>query len=114
MLLALAAQAQSQPRPAAKAAPTDAELETAIRQRFAGSKSGADQFTVRVQGGVATIEGKTDVVQRKSAATRMAKAAGAKRVVNKIVVSQAGRKAAASNLPSGPRRAQVKRSEVQR
>ena len=113
-LLALAAQGQTQGRPAAGPAPTDAALEAAIRQRFAKSKSGADKFTVRVQGGVATIEGKTDVVQRKSAATRMAKTAGAKKVLNKIEVSEAARRDASANLATGRRRAQVKRSEVQR
>ncbi len=114
MLLALAAQAQTQSRTAAKPSPADAELENAIRQRFAKSKSGADKFTVRVQGGVATIEGKTDVVQRKSAATRMARTAGARKVVNKIEVSETARQGSAENLASGRRRAQVKRSEVQR
>jgi len=114
VLLALAAQSQTQSRPAAKPSPTDAEIESAIRQRFAKSKSGADKFTVRVQGGVATIEGKTDVVQRKSAATRMAKTAGAKQVLNKIEVSEAGRQRASGNLASGRRRAQVKRSEAGR
>jgi hypothetical protein len=118
LLLALAAQGQTQGRPAAGSTPpptpTDAALENAIRQRFARSKSGADKFTVRVQGGIATIEGKTDVVQRKSAATRMAKTAGAKKVVNKVEVSEAARKNASASLATGRRRAQVKRSEVQR
>ncbi|HSW51123.1 MAG TPA: hypothetical protein VLH09_13155, partial [Bryobacteraceae bacterium] len=77
LLLSLAAGAQSPPRPPAKSSLTDLELEHAIRQRFARSKSAGDKFTVRVQGGVATIEGKTAVVQRKGSATRMAKAAGA-------------------------------------
>ena len=114
VLLALAAQAQTPGRAAAKPSATDVELENAIRLRFAKSKSGADKFSVRVQGGVATIEGKTDVVQRKSAATRMAKSAGAKKVVNKIEVSEVGRQSSAGNLATGRRRAQVKRSEVER
>jgi outer membrane lipoprotein-sorting protein len=114
VLLAMAAQSQAQSRTAAKPSPTDAELENAIRQRFSKSKSAADKFTVRVQGGVATIEGKTDVVQRKSAATRMAKSAGAKKVVNNIQVSEAARQGTSKNLTSGRRRAQVKRSEVER
>ena len=110
LLAGAAAKGQVPPRTAAKAAPSDAALETAIRHRFAKSKAGAG-FTVRVQGGVATLEGKTDVVQRKSAATRMAKTAGAKQVVNRIQVSDAAREKAASSLQSGRRRAQVKRSE---
>jgi len=118
MLTALATLAAQQAKPPApppaKAQTSDIELEKAIRTRFAKSKAGADKFTVRVQGGVATIEGKTDVVQRKAAATRMAKTAGARRVVNKIEVSQAARDKAGDNLAQGRRRAQVKRSEAPR
>jgi|SRR5882724_8670119 len=101
--------------PAAKAtaAPklTDAQLEAAIRAKFAGSKS-SSTFTVKVQGGVATIEGKTDVVQHKGAATRMAKTAGAVAVTNKVQVSDAAKKKAAGNLEEGRRRAQVKRGDA--
>jgi len=93
---------------------SDLELEKAIQERFARSKSGADKFTVRVQGGVATIEGHTDVVQRKAAATRMAKAAGAKKVINKIEVNPESSAAASKNLAQGRRRAQVRRSEIKR
>jgi hypothetical protein len=89
----------------------DAQLEAAIRAKFAGSKSAA-KFTVKVQGGVATIEGKTDVVQHKGAATRMAKTAGAVAVTNKVEVSDAGKKKASGNLEEGRRRAQVKRGET--
>jgi hypothetical protein len=89
---------------------TDAQLEAAIRTKFANSKS-APKFTVKVQGGVATIEGKTDVVQHKSAATRMAKTAGAVSVKNQVQVSDAAKKKAAGNLEEGRRRAQVKRGD---
>lgn len=101
--------------PAAKAAtaagPTDAQLEKAIRERFARSKINADKFTVKVQGGVAILDGKTEVIQRKGTATRLAKLAGAARVDNRIEVSEAARQKAMNNLESGRRRAQVKRSE---
>jgi hypothetical protein len=115
-----AAETRAVPRPAAPstkrsastAAASDAELEKAIRARFAKSKIAADQFTVRVQGGVATIEGKTDVIQRKGTATRLARLAGAKAVVNKIQPSEAARQKAAANLTSGRRRVQVKRGEA--
>jgi hypothetical protein len=115
-LATLAAQQRGVPpkQPATRPAIGDVELEKAIRARFAQSKSGLDKFTVRVQGGVATIEGKTEVVQRKGAATRMAKTAGARQVVNKIEVSQAARQKASNNLAQGRRRAQVKRSEADR
>lgn len=110
----LAAQQAKVAAPASKPQRSDAEIEAAIRARFAKSKSGIDKFTVRVQGGVATIEGKTDVVQRKAAATRMAKAAGARQVINKVEVSAAAKQKASENLADGRRRAQVKRSEAAR
>ena len=92
----------------------DAEIERDIRRRFAKSKSAADNLQVHVVGGVATIEGRTDVIQRKGSATRMARTAGARQVVNKIVVSQAARDKAHANLAKGRRRVQVKRSEALR
>ena len=90
----------------------DTQIEKDIRARLAKSaKISADHFTVHVQGGVATLEGQTSVVQHKGSATRMAKSAGAVRVVNRIQISQEARQKAASNLAEGRRRAQVKRSE---
>jgi len=89
---------------------TDAQLESIIRAKFAKSKS-AKTFTVHVQGGVATIDGKTDVVQHKGAATHMAKSAGAVAVNNRVQISEAAREKLAGNLESGRRRAQVKRGD---
>jgi osmotically-inducible protein OsmY len=114
-----AAQATRTPAPQArKARPqpaqTDAQIEAAVRARFARSKIGQNNFQVRVQGGVATLEGKTEVMQHKGTATRLAKGAGAAGVVNKIEISQAARDRAAANLSTGRRRAQVKRSEEPR
>src|ERR1022692_4589589 len=66
--------ATTRPRPAATVTPkrvtaqprlSDAQLEAVIRAKFAKSKISTDKFTVRVQGGVATIDGKTDVLQHK-------------------------------------------------
>lgn len=65
-----------------------------------------------MQGGVATIEGKTGVVQHKGSATRMAKAAGALAVNNRIQVSDAAKEKAAANLETGRRRAQIKRGDA--
>lgn len=79
----------------------DAEIEKDFRARLAKSKSAAEKFTIRVQGGVATIEGHTDVIQRKGTATRMAKSAGARAVVNNIKVSDAAREKANGNLAKG-------------
>jgi len=90
----------------------DKEMEAVIRAKLTKSKIGKDGFSVRVQGGVALWDGSTNVVQHKGAATRMAKTAGAKRVVNSIKVSDAGKETASANLEQGRRRAQVKRGEV--
>jgi hypothetical protein len=89
---------------------SDQQLEAKIREKFANSKSAAT-FKVHVQGGVATIDGKTDVIQHKGAATRMARVAGAAAVNNKVEVSEAARQKAAGNLEEGRRRVQVKRGE---
>jgi hypothetical protein len=99
------------PAPAGTSAQEDKQIEATLRAKLAKSKIGKDGFTVRVQGGIAYWEGKTDVVQHKGSATRMAKTAGAKSVVNNIKVSDAGKEKAADNLDEGRRRAQVKRSE---
>ena len=70
---------------------------------------GKDGFTVRVQGGVAYWSGSTTVVQHKGAATRMAKSAGAKKIVNNIKVSDAAKQKAGENLER--RRVEVKRGD---
>jgi hypothetical protein len=90
---------------------SDSQIEAAIREKLAKSKIGKDGFTIKVQGGVATWSGRTDVVQHKGAATRMAKSAGAVAVNNRIQISDAARQRAASNLEKGRRRVQVKRSD---
>lgn len=96
---------------AAKPPVPDAKLEAAIRAKFAKSKINADKFTVHVQGGVATIEGRTDVIQHKGTATRMAKTAGAVAVNNHVQISDAAKQKAAANLDQGRRRVQVKRGD---
>jgi osmotically-inducible protein OsmY len=121
LLLALAiagAQAQTKsqiktktPPPQGTIAPQDVQIEADIRGRLAKSLIGKDGITVRVQGGVAYWDGTTNVVQHKGAATRMAKSAGAKKVVNNIKVDDNASKKAAGNLEQGRRRAQIKRSE---
>ena len=92
---------------------SDAAIEQGIHTRLARSKIAADKFQFKVQGGVVTIEGKTNVIQRKGAATRMARAAGASQVVNKIVISEQARLRAASNLAKrGDPAGTVKRAQV--
>lgn len=89
----------------------DKDIEAAIRVKLAKSKIGKDGFKVRVQGGVATWEGSTEVIQHKGAATRMAKSAGARGVVNNIKIGDAAKQSAADNLDQGRRRVQIKRSD---
>ena len=91
---------------------SDGQLEAAIRAKFAKSKINADKFTVRVQGGVATVDGKTDVLRHKGVATRMCKTAGAAAVNNRVQVSEAARRKAAGNLEQGRRRVQVTRGDA--
>lgn len=93
---------------------SDAELEKTIQAKFAKSKISVNHFQVNVQGGTATIEGRTNVVQHKATATRLARLAGATAVNNKVQVSEEARQKAADKLASGRRRAQVKRSEAVR
>lgn len=99
------------PPPQGASASQDVQIEAEIRARLAKSVIGKDGFTVRVQGGVAYWDGATNVVQHKGSATRMAKSAGAKKVVNNIKVGDTARQKAAGNLEQGRRRVQVKRSE---
>src|ERR1035441_6277868 len=83
---------------AGQTAANDRQVEAAIRARFAQSKIGANHFVVHVQGGVATIEGHADVIQHKGTATRLARAAGAREVVNHVEISEAARERAEANL----------------
>jgi hypothetical protein len=101
-------------RAAAPTAPvrlTDAQIDAAIRIKLAKSKIGPDKFRFKVQGGVVTIEGKTDIIQHKGAATRMAHTAGAVGVNNHIEISDAAKQRASDNLAKGRRRAQIVRGE---
>ena len=90
---------------------SDATIEQHIRMKLAKSKIGADKFTVKVQSGVAYWEGKTDVIQHKGSATRMARTAGAVAVVNNIQISDAARRKAAHNFTGATPRAQIKKAD---
>jgi osmotically-inducible protein OsmY len=77
----------------------DAQIERNIKARLARSKmSGKEHFTVSVQGGVATLEGKTNVIQHKGVATRIAKLGGAVAVENHIQISDEARAKAGARL----------------
>ena len=88
---------------------TDAQIEKDLRARLARSKLASQKFQVKVQGGIATIEGKTDVIQHKGVMTRMAKAAGARAVNNHIEISEAARQKAGARLKAGRQKAQIQR-----
>jgi BON domain len=104
----------ARPKPTSTQSPArpDAVIEKDIRNRFAQSKIAADNYQVYVQGGVATIEGRTDVVQNKGMATRLARLGGATAVKNRIEISEAARQKAAQNLATGRRRMQIKRGDA--
>lgn len=90
---------------------TDTAINASIKERLARSKIGKNGFKYKVSGGIVTWEGKTDVIQHKGAATRMAKSAGARAVVNNIQISDAAKAKAKANLDTGRRRVQVTRSD---
>ncbi len=81
----------------------DSEFERNIRARFARSKISVNGFTVRVENGVAILEGKTGVIQHKGTVTRLARLAGVRRVDNRIEISDAARQKAAANFAAGKR-----------
>ena len=95
-------------------AASDAAIEQDLRARIGRSKISKNNFQVKVQNGTAIITGRTDVVQHKGVATRLAKSAGARRVDNRIEISEAARQRAAANLEKGRRVGALKRSQVTR
>jgi osmotically-inducible protein OsmY len=87
---------------------SDSEIEATIKAKLLKSKIGKDGFQIHVKDGVATWTGTTSVMQHKGSATRMAKTAGAIRVVNNIKISEHDATKATGNLTGEPRRAEVK------
>ena len=103
LVLAVAIAGLSQAAPVVKpnavaAKVPDAQIERNIRAKFLKSKINADHFTVTVRNGIATIEGKTNVIQHKGVATRLAKTGGAQAVQNHIQISEEARAKAAAKL----------------
>jgi hypothetical protein len=66
-----------------------AEIEKDIRARLVKSKIGADNFQVHVKGGAATLDGKTNVIQDKGVASRLARSSGRVAVANHVEISEA-------------------------
>lgn len=92
---------QARPQATPQATPQtvpDGLIEHKIQAKFAKSKINSEHFTVSVKAGVATIEGKTSVIQHKGVATRLAKTGGAVAVKNHIQVSDEARTKAAARL----------------
>ena len=105
VLLPNTVNAAAKPAAAANAGRTDSQIESDFRMRLGRSKLASDGIQVRVKGGVATLTGKTSVVQHKGSATRMAKSAGAHQVMNQIEISAAAREAAAAKMAANLHRA---------
>lgn len=74
---------------AGEPARSDAQIESQLKTKLAKSVIGKDGFTFRVKESVVYWDGATSIPQHKGSATRMAKSAGAKRVVNQIKVAGA-------------------------
>jgi osmotically-inducible protein OsmY len=103
------ARAQSSKPAAAPNAVADEILQAKIQEKFSKAKAGGGKFQVKVRNGTAYLAGRAEVAQHKGAATRMAKSAGAKRVVNNITVSDAARQKAQRDAErSKPREATVR------
>jgi hypothetical protein len=118
LILAVAANAgetaKPQPKPPAtprtalqKPAVSDAEIERTFKAKLAKSKVAVNDLQIRVSNGIATLEGRVNVIQHKGAATRMAKSSGARAVINNIKVSEAARQKAGQQMARA-RKARVK------
>jgi osmotically-inducible protein OsmY len=70
--------------------PDDRAIESSLKTRLARSKIRQNPIQYKVENRVVTWTGKVTIPQHKGAATRMAKAAGARRVLNQIVVTGGG------------------------
>jgi len=70
---------------------SDEQLEATIKTKLTKSKIGKDGFHFKVQRGIVTWEGTTNIGQHKGAATRMARSSGAAQVINNIKVLNTGK-----------------------
>ena len=66
----------------------DALITSRLKSKMARSKLKSDGLHYKVEGGTVEWSGTVKIPQRKGAATRMAKSAGARRVLNRIVVQE--------------------------
>jgi hypothetical protein len=119
LAIAVAGWAQANPVARASAVPAkparpvpDSAIEQNIRAKFAKSKINVEHFTVSVKNGVATIDGKTNVIQHKGVATRLAKSGGALAVSNRIQISEEAKAKAAARLAKYRQQGQMARAVV--
>ncbi len=77
---------------------SDAQMEAVIHAKLAKSKMANEGWTFHVHNKTVTWEGKTNIIQHKGAATRMAHTAGATQVVNNIKIGEEARKKAAAKF----------------
>jgi osmotically-inducible protein OsmY len=68
----------------------DALIHSKLRQKLQRSKLRTDKLEFTVRDGTVEWRGNVAVPQRKGVATRMAKAAGASKVLNRIVIANNG------------------------
>jgi osmotically-inducible protein OsmY len=108
LLCSWAAQASNLTKSHSQGKFSDPEIEATIKAKLAKSKIGKEGFQVHVKDGVATWTGTTSVMQHKGAATRMAKTAGAIKVVNNIKVSEQEAAKTIGNITGAPRHVEVK------
>lgn len=73
-------------------------MEAVLRAKLAKSKMANEGWTVHVHNKTATWEGKTNIIQHKGAATRMAHSAGATQVINNIKIGEEAKKKAAAKF----------------
>jgi hypothetical protein len=77
---------------------SDSQMEAVLRAKLAKSKMANEGWTVHVHNKTATWEGKTNIIQHKGAATRMAHSAGATQVINNIKIGEEAKKKAAAKF----------------
>lgn len=69
-----------------QAAAADQTIVQRIQKSFAQSKLRDEHFIVKLDGETVILEGRTRIAQHKGVATRLARNAGAKTVINRIEV----------------------------
>jgi hypothetical protein len=91
---------------------SDVEIARTFREKLSKSKLKSEGIQIKVEKGIATITGRTEVLQHKGTATRMAKSSGATQVHNDMIVGEAARKAAGERLAAARNKAFTKSRPV--